>query len=89
MFVDSLLKLSEDDSLQRPVLAYVTVPAGNNGPRKDLQAHLNDPNNPIDPNVLRNTTHYLSAPEWDPIIGRIKNSRLMDPACPVRPSRTR
>ena len=57
VFVDSLLKLSEDDSLQRPVLAYVTVPAGNNGPRKDLQAHLNDPNNPIDPNVLRNTTH--------------------------------
>ena len=84
VFVDSLLKLSEDDSLQRPVLAYVTVPAGNNGPRKDLQAHLNDPNNPIDPNVLRNTTHYLSAPEWDPIIGRIKNSRLMDPACPVQ-----
>ena len=41
------------------MLAYVTVPAGNNGPRKDLQAHLNDPNNPIDPNVLRNTTHYL------------------------------
>ena len=84
VFVDSLLKLSEDDSLQRPVLAYVTVPAGNNGPRKDLQAHLNDPNNPIDSNVLRNTTHYLSAPEWDPIIGRIKNSRLMDPACPVQ-----
>ena len=66
------------------MLAYVTVPAGNNGPRKDLQAHLNDPNNPIDPNVLRSTTHYLSAPEWDPIIGRIKNSRLMDPACPVQ-----
>ena len=61
VFVDSLLKLSEDDSLQRPVLAYVTVPAGNNGPRKDLQAHLNDPNNPIDPNVLRNTTHYFGA----------------------------
>ena len=28
-----------------------------------------------DPTVIRNLTHYLSAPEWDPIIGRIKNSR--------------
>ena len=84
VFVDSLLKLSESASLPRPVLAYVTVPAGNLGPRKDLQAHLKDSGSPIDPTVIRNLTHYLSAPEWDPIIGRIKNSRLMDPACPVQ-----
>ena len=84
VFVDSLLKLSESASLPRPVLAYVTVPAGNLGPRKDLQAHLKDPGSPIDPTVIRNLTHYLSAPEWDPIIGRIKNSRLQDPSCPVQ-----
>ena len=62
----------------------MTVPAGNLGPRKDLQAHLKDPGSPIDPTVIRNLTHYLSAPEWDPIIGRIKNSRLQDPSCPVQ-----
>ena len=84
VFVDSLLKLSESAALPRPVLAYVTVPAGNLGPRKDLQAHLKDPGSPIDPTVIRNLTHYLSAPEWDPIIGRIKNSRLQDPSCPVQ-----
>ena len=51
VFVDSLLKLSEDDSLQRPVLAYVTVPAGNNGPRKDLAgAPERLRTTPIDPN---------------------------------------
>lgn len=59
VFVDSLLKLSESASLPRPVLAYVTVPAGNLGPRKDLQAHLKDPGSPIDPTVIRNLTHYL------------------------------
>ena len=84
VFVDSLLKLSESASLPRPVLAYVTVPAGNLGPRKDLQARLKDSGSPIDPTVIRNLTHYLSAPEWDPIIGRIKNSRLQDPSCPVQ-----
>ena len=84
VFVDSLIKLSEAESLDRPVLAYITVPAGNAGPRKDLQAALSDPSAKIDTTVIRNTTHYLSSPEWDPIIGRIRNTRLMDPSCPVQ-----
>ncbi|MDD3107978.1 MAG: alpha-glucan family phosphorylase [Alistipes sp.] len=85
VFVDALLKMAEERStMDRKVLAYITVPAGNNGPRKDLQAHLQDAAQPLDGNVLRNTTHYLSAPEWDPVINRIKNSPLMDPQCPVQ-----
>ena len=84
IFIDSLLALSQSSDIKRPVLAYLTVPAGNKGPRKDLQAHLADPNNPIDPNVLRNTTHYLENPDWDPIINRIKNTRLVDPSSPVQ-----
>ena len=68
VFVDSLIQLADGPAaaLKRPVLAYITVPAGNVGPRKDLQARLKDPNAQMDPSVIRNITHYLSAPEWDP-----------------------
>ena len=86
VFVDSLIQLADGPAaaLKRPVLAYITVPAGNVGPRKDLQARLKDPNAQMDPSVIRNITHYLSAPEWDPIIGKIKNTKLMDPTSPVQ-----
>ena len=84
VFLDSLIKLSEADKLKRPVLAYITVPAGNVGPRKDLQAYLSDPQNSMDPTVIKNLTHYLSAPEWDPIINKIKNTKLVDPSSQVQ-----
>lgn len=86
VFVDSLIQLANGpaSALKRPVLAYITVPAGNNGPRKDLQARLKDASAQIDSSVIRNTTHYLSAPEWDPIINKIKETKLMDPSSPVQ-----
>lgn len=84
VFIDALLKLSESPTLKRPVLAYITVPAGNQGPRKDLQARLQDPNAAIDGSVMKNLTHYLTNPEWDPIVSRIKNTKLMDPANQVQ-----
>ena len=49
VFIESLKKLAASDKLRREVLAYITVPAGNRGPRPDLQAHLADPAQPIDP----------------------------------------
>ncbi|MCD8186402.1 MAG: alpha-glucan family phosphorylase, partial [Rikenellaceae bacterium] len=85
VFVDALLQLAGREDLDREVLAVIAVPAGNNGPRIDLQAYLRDPkNNPIDRNQLRNTTHYLTHPEWDPVIQRIQGTRLTDPACKVQ-----
>ena len=84
VFMDSLKQLADDPALDRPVLTYITVPAGNNGPRKDLQAHLADPAQPIDGNQYRHTTHYLSAPQWDPIVGSMKDSGLLDPASKVK-----
>ncbi len=86
LFVDSLIQLANNPPtpLKRPILAYITVPAGNVGPRKDLQAHLQDPSVQMDPTVIRNITHYLSYPEGDPIINKIKNTRLMDPSSPIQ-----
>ncbi len=84
VFIDSLIALSKETNFKRKVLAYITVPAGNVGPRKDLQAMLADPNAQPDHTVIRNITHYLSAPEWDPVINKIKGSRLQDPNSPVQ-----
>lgn len=84
VFIDSLLKLADHGEMQREVLAVIAVPAGNDGPRADLVAHLKDPANPIDPAQLRNTTHYLCAPQWDPVVQRIQGTCLERPDCPVQ-----
>lgn len=84
VFLNSLKEIADNDKLDRDVLAYITVPAGNDGPRKDLQAHLADPNNPIDYNQFRHTTHYLSAPEWDPTVLSMRDSKLLDPSGRVK-----
>ncbi len=84
VFIDSLIELSEREDLNRDVLAVIAVPAGNNGPRKDLQARLADPSAPIDPHQLRNTTHYLSDPDSDPSVCRIRGTKLADRASKVQ-----
>lgn len=80
----SLKKIAEEDGSGREILAYITVPAGNDGPRKDLRAHLDNPENPVDGNLFRHTTHYLSEPDWDPIVNAMRNSRLLSPDSRVK-----
>ena len=77
LFVESLKKVAENDELKRDVLAYITVPAGNNGPRKDLQAHLADKSNAIDGGVFKYTTHYLADQNWDPVVRAMNGSVLL------------
>ena len=84
VFLESLKLLAASDKLEREVLAYITVPAANRGPRADLQAHLADPAQPIDPNQYRFTTHYLENPDWDPIVNSIKGSILARPDSKVK-----
>ncbi len=84
VFIESLKQVAANDKLGREVLAYITVPAGNDGPRKDLQAHLADPSQPIDGALYRHTTHHLSAFEWDPIVNAMKGSALLEKDCPVK-----
>ena len=82
VLVESLKQVAQSDKLGREVLAYITVPAGNNGPRQDLQAHLADPSSPIDTTLFRHTTHLLSG--WDPIVNTMTGSVLMDPESKVK-----
>ncbi len=77
VFVESLKKVAAADKLGRDVLAYITVPAGNNGPRKDLQAHLADSSKPVDDGVFKYSTHYLADQNWDPIVRAMNGSALL------------
>lgn len=84
VFIESLKKLAADDRLQREVLAYITVPAANRGPRPDLQAHLADPANAIDPAQYRHSTHILEYPANDPIVNALKDSEVTKPGSKVK-----
>ncbi|MBQ1952742.1 MAG: alpha-glucan family phosphorylase, partial [Alistipes sp.] len=76
LFFESLKQLAMSETLDREILAYVTVPAANNGARTDLQAHLADKKKPIDPAQYKHSTHYLSNQTWDQISLAIDNSIL-------------
>ena len=76
LFFESLKELAASDKLGREILAYVTVPAANNGARTDLQLHLQDKKNPIDPAQYKHSTHYLSNQTWDQVSLAIDNSIL-------------
>ncbi len=83
VFLSSLKQLAAERS-DREILAYITVPAGNEGHRRDLAAHLADPSQPIDGSVLKYSTHYLTNQEWDPIVRSVSGSVLLDPGSRVK-----
>ena len=76
VFIESLKTLAASDKLDREVLAYVTVPAGNLGPRRDLQAHLADPSQLIDGGQYKYSTHLLENPAGDPVVNALNGSIL-------------
>lgn len=84
VFLESLKKLAAYAGEGREILAYIAVPAGNDGPRKDLAAHLSDPTQPIDSSQLDFVTHYLSNPEWDPIVRTVRDSDITAPDSRVK-----
>ena len=84
VFIESLKKLAASPRLKRQVLAYITVPAANRGPRADLQAHLADPSKPIDGGQYKYTTHYLEYQSSDPIVNALNGSILTTPDSKVK-----
>ncbi|MBN1413564.1 MAG: alpha-glucan family phosphorylase [Bacteroidales bacterium] len=74
LFIDALGRLNAAENLDRPVLAYILIPANHYGPRKDLlQGQATD--NPLMTDSLY-LTHNLHDAEWDPILNRIKKAGL-------------
>ncbi len=84
VFIESLKRLATSDKLDREVLVYITVPAGNRGPRPDLQAHLANPEMPIDPTQYKHSTHKLENASWDPIVNAMKDSILASDSSKVK-----
>ena len=71
LFMESLKRLASC-ALDREILAYITVPAANNGPRADLVRHLADAEQPIDAAQWKYSTHYLENRQWDPVSQAIR-----------------
>ncbi len=75
LFMESLKRLASC-ALDREILAYITVPAANNGARADLVRHLADKKQAIDAAQWKYSTHYLENRQWDPISQSIRGSVL-------------
>lgn len=75
IFIDALGKLNSDKKVKRQVVALITVPGSNAGPRKDLADHLGkaDFNLPQSHEYL---THVLYDKNHDPVLNRIKANNL-------------
>jgi len=73
LFIDALGQLNRSETLKKPILAFLLIPANHYGPRKDL---LNK--NPEFSDILgsRYLTHNLHDAEWDPILNRIREAGL-------------
>ncbi len=76
LFLEALKSLAANPELDREVLVYLTVPAGDKGGRRDLMAHLEDNSQPIDQHQNKHLTHYLDNQQWDSILGSINGSNL-------------
>jgi len=77
MFVDSLDNINKSESLNKPMLAFIVVPAHQTGPRYELLSRLanQDFSNPVSHEYL---THVLNNEESDPIILMLRNSSLQN-----------
>ncbi len=84
IFIDALGKLNADKKQKRQVIALITVPGSNAGPRKDLHDQIGKANfdHPIANDFL---THILYDRTHDPVLNRIKENELTnDTGCNVK-----
>lgn len=72
VFIDSLDKIDKGGYNGRTILAFIMVPAGNNGPNKELLAKTANPAS----DYKTCTTHYLQDPETDAVMSRLKSINL-------------
>lgn len=73
LFLDSVSSLNNSPDLSREIVAFMFIPAGHNGPRKDLLQAISSGEK-----ININTTHSLQEPDYDPILRRIKELYLFN-----------
>jgi glycogen phosphorylase/synthase len=72
IFIDSLDKLNRSEYDGRKVLAFIMIPAGNNGPNRELLSKINNPAS----TYTTSLTHYLQDIDSDQILCRLKSLGL-------------
>lgn len=75
IFIDALGKLKENGYSGKQILACIMIPAGINGPDKELALRLKGESNE---NGIISTTHILQDPEYDSILAYIKRHSLAE-----------
>ncbi len=77
LFIDALGNLNKDPGLERDIIAFISIPAYQTGPRQDLLARIEKKNftTPVTGEYL---THGLHEPENDPILRRIRQNNLFN-----------
>lgn len=70
LFLDALGRLKNSSYNGKKVLAFIMVPAANNGPDKELLLKLSGAG---DENYTSLSTHYLAEPEYDSILSKIRS----------------
>lgn len=74
ILIDALVKIKNENKLDRPIVAYFLIPANHYGPRKDLLQSLEkDDLCDCGSKIL---THNLHDAEWDPILQRLKKAGI-------------
>ncbi|MFA5849722.1 MAG: alpha-glucan family phosphorylase [Bacteroidales bacterium] len=73
IFLDSLGRINNDTSLTKEIIAYIFVPAGHNGPNKELVNKMN-----FKSDYTTNCTHTLNDPELDPVMRKIRELHLFN-----------
>lgn len=71
IFIDAMGHIKESGYKGRKILACLMIPAGNNGPDKDLVAKLRGEVSFA--KYITNTTHHLAEPEYDAILNKIQS----------------
>ncbi|MCL2435483.1 MAG: alpha-glucan family phosphorylase, partial [Lentimicrobiaceae bacterium] len=76
LFINGLTKL-KDQRTDRPIVAYITVPAGTNGHRYDLIEKMESEQALCTtPQLFDYCTHPLQTPDHDPIVNHLKKNNL-------------
>lgn len=73
VFMEAMHRLDWQEGLQRPVLAFVEVPAWMSGARKDLQERLENTQKYDSPLPMPFLTHNLCDPANDPVCNSLRH----------------
>lgn len=80
LFIRALAGLASGPTLSREVLAFLFIPAGHTGPRKELLDRLANPGLPREEELP--STHYLQNEREDPILLALKQQDLIRKGSP-------